>query len=799
MENNYLSYQATADQGLHHRQGSPHQGYHGYRQLAPSAMDSAMQINRPTMNGSNATRIASSPSRHARQSSVRSIQSSPRMLQSSPRLQRTGTPTSLVGRAAYSMSPPPPFDTVLRSSQRTAEPHAVDDPNLPSRNFNDRDIDDAYVKFILYANPGVPRHVDTTELRRVFRAPPRSDGKSFSIYTLWQLIRKLENKELKTWSQLAIELGVEPPSTKKGQSAQKIQQYAVRLKRWMRAMHIDAFFEFCLGKPHRYYTELPTAAANSSEEGRDGVPLEEDLALRALMPEWRPKRGRKKNEEKESDSNMEQPVAKRPHLDTHHSAADYDGLGAHSAIFPGSSAPWTAYPDEINQNGWTMASALPHHPNIPPTANANMFLGRAGFDFPRYRRDLSPAGYPQSAVTLSTREPETVINEPQSAIIPSSSSKARSSRRRHGPAVSSAWHSKGNASSGKQRGRPPAPKNAHDELESAAPSDSRTNGYANSTSNPHETQAAPHSATLHPPPQSLPQSQTRPNKLQLQVPEHQGGPVRLATPPRVVVNGTGHLRRSSADYFRNPEEEDEDIESVVIEQQRPLETRREDDFTIEDVARSFATRLLRVKIIGRPVGLSVGEANMVASKAVLSICGDGPSSGPRAGRTLAIKCAIILGVEKEMGIPSTSNMENESHLSVRSVFQHADGSISRSWKSNNSTTNNAKGFYNYTISIDTNSSSTFSSNIQIRDLIVPAQIPSNIMEDDFSNLREQIKSLSEVPASAIEPPTAINGEQDAVDDAWRQRFLDVRRDEKVAEEKLRRLKRLMLEVVMGSE
>ena len=717
------------------------------------------------------------------------------MIQSSPRFQRTGTPTSAVGRAAYSMSPPPLYDSSSRVAQRTVE------PDLPSRDITDSNIDDAYVRFILYANPGVPRDVDTTELRRVFRAPPRSDGKSFSIYTLWELIKKLENKELKTWSQLAIELGVAPPSAEKGQSAQKIQQYAVRLKRWMRAMHIDAFFEFGLGKPHRYYTELPTAAANASEEGRDGVLLEEDLALRALMPEWRPKRGRKKNEEKESD-NTEQTASKRLHTDSQHSAIEYDGLGMHSAIFPGSAQPWSAYPDEISQDGWGMSSAMPQGQNVPTNIDPNIFQGRPGFDFPRWRRDMSPSKYPKSAVTLSHRQPETVANEPQSAITPSSSRKKSQSRRRHGPAVSSAWPSKGNTSSGKQRGRPPAQK--PDEPQSILPPNGKSDGRLRSTPpTQHENQANHHANTPQPSTRTVQLPQTRPNKLQLQVPERLGGPVRLATPPLVLVNGSGHLRRNSVDYFRNPEGEDEDGDSVVVHEQGQADAMPNNDFTIEDVARAFAARLLRVKIIGRPVGLSVEEANMVATKAVLSICGDAAGSMPRSSNILAMKCVIILGVEKDMGISSIIATTNDSHLSVRSVFQNADGSVSRARKANkNDNTNGTKGFYNYTISIDTtNPSNNFSSNIQIRDLVVPALLPSsNGMEEDFSSLREQIKTLSEVPASAVEPPTAINGDAgEGLEEAWRQRFLDVRRDEKVAEEKLRRLKRLMLEVVMGSE
>jgi hypothetical protein len=101
---------------------------------------------------------------------------------------------------------------------------------LPSREVTDDSIDDAYVAFIMYCNPNVPASADSSELRKTFRAPPRSDGKNFSIYVLWELIRKLDRKELKTWIQLAIELGVEPPSIEKKQSTQKVQQYAVRLK-----------------------------------------------------------------------------------------------------------------------------------------------------------------------------------------------------------------------------------------------------------------------------------------------------------------------------------------------------------------------------------------------------------------------------------------------------------------------------------------------------------------------------------------------------------------------------------------
>ena len=102
--------------------------------------------------------------------------------------------------------------------------------SLPSRQVDENSIDDAYAQYILYCNPTIPLDVDTTELKKGFRAPPKSDAKTFSPFTLYNLVSQLENKEIKTWTELVLKLGVEPPDATKNQSTQKVQQYAVRLK-----------------------------------------------------------------------------------------------------------------------------------------------------------------------------------------------------------------------------------------------------------------------------------------------------------------------------------------------------------------------------------------------------------------------------------------------------------------------------------------------------------------------------------------------------------------------------------------
>ena len=48
--------------------------------------------------------------------------------------------------------------------------------------------------------------------------------------TGWMIFKKFHQKEIKTWTELTITLGVEPPDPSKDESSQKVAQYGVRLK-----------------------------------------------------------------------------------------------------------------------------------------------------------------------------------------------------------------------------------------------------------------------------------------------------------------------------------------------------------------------------------------------------------------------------------------------------------------------------------------------------------------------------------------------------------------------------------------
>lgn len=106
----------------------------------------------------------------------------------------------------------------------------VESPTLPDRHVNSSTIEDAYVSFIFYCNPALPLDSDTESLREAFRTPPKSGGKVFSTFAVFELVRKFYQREIKTWTELTTTLGVEPPDLAKDESAQKVAQYGVRLK-----------------------------------------------------------------------------------------------------------------------------------------------------------------------------------------------------------------------------------------------------------------------------------------------------------------------------------------------------------------------------------------------------------------------------------------------------------------------------------------------------------------------------------------------------------------------------------------
>ncbi|KAI9803937.1 MAG: hypothetical protein M1833_000218 [Piccolia ochrophora] len=596
----------------------------------------------------------------------------------------------------------PRFASTPQSQQRSSlTSYTPLDRSLPSRDLTDDTIDDAFVSFIFYCNPSVPLATDSAELRRGFRAPPRSDGKTFSTFTLLELIRKLESKEIKTWTQLAIQLGVEPPSAEKGQSTQKVQQYAVRLKRWMRAMHIDAFFEFCLGKPHGYYTQVPPPEAPFPEFGRDGVPLEEDLALRALRPESRPKRGRRKTEDKDTDSERGTPV-KRPQLDTSVATADMSSFNsAHSSLFRDSGLPSTAQTDDLDRyvnhlDPWTAASTItPGSINTAGSTQTSTPMtasGGAGGQHFRWRLNIREGNTPttpnpNSAMTpASAFPPDSAVDDLDSALTPSSASSRSRARRRHGPAVSSAWPSGGNPATGKLRGRPPSNRSVRDGPFSTFPANPKTREGpvidlqgATPASTPisgHEDSRGPSHRFPFSPRESSPLQQqvvSKPGALHLQVPQHLGGPVHVATPTVVVNGGSEQSTPPPVDTTDNLDSGHREGSPGSVGGQQPRST---PDYKLVDVIRILAGKLMVAAVMGGDPTFDYNLGKKVAAQALEDI--RATSSPSATGDDFLAECVTWFGLGGDFGcLPTlkTSMKDLRIHTSRESISSSGSSAV----------------------------------------------------------------------------------------------------------------------------
>ncbi|KAI6778797.1 ARS-binding protein-like protein [Emericellopsis cladophorae] len=393
--------------------------------------------------------------------------------------------------------------------------------SLPTRDVTPETLEEAYVAFIFYCNPAVPRHYDSTPLREAFRATPKHLGKVFDVWTIFQLVRRFYAKDIKTWTELIITLGVEPPDLAKEESSQKVTQYGVRLKKWMNSLRVKSFFEYLMGTPNDYWTNIPSTIGG---EPRDGVAVEDDMALRALLPHLRPRRGRKRPSERELDT----PVSARPRL------SPASGMEPTS----GTLTPWPR--SEENDMGPDQVHSA-HPATTGPSEEA-----RGAY-----------AHWPASAATPTARH----------GFWDETSTPTSGPRQRRGPKnVSSAWRL-GPEDNGKARGRPPVNRTPVEDSPFAYRSWQPPPAHMAADAQPHTPPVmgrdiAPGPATDHPGAAQVPLSDRacsesqRPQRpsISLQVPERSGGNVRLATPPPpplaphppgVVVSEHPEMRRTA--------------------------------------------------------------------------------------------------------------------------------------------------------------------------------------------------------------------------------------------------------------
>lgn len=295
-------------------------------------------------------------------------------------------------------------------------------------------------------------------------------------------------------------------------------------------MHVKAFFEYLMNITNDYWTKIPHDPNPVSTPIRDGVAVEDDMALRALLPHIRPKRGRKRPEADDVGASP----AQKQRLSPQSAVEDYRQAPQD---------PWSGHPDG-------RASAVPT--SRPHTLSS----------WSQSESLQTPVGrWPQSAATPTTRGSfwDDAL-EPQSAAAPSKSKLA--SHRRGAKNVSSAWKTAGQDPAVRSRGRPPINRTPVEEpgqhpMQNWPPSTQEGSPGSAHYSRPHlsphphsheqyQTSDGHHSSNGH---STTPEyrhgggqqtdqqhfalDESRPSRpnISLQVPDRPGSSVRLATPP----------------------------------------------------------------------------------------------------------------------------------------------------------------------------------------------------------------------------------------------------------------------------
>lgn len=546
----------------------------------------------------------------------------------------------------------------------------------------------------------------------------------------------------------------------------------------MRAMHVDAFFEFCLGHPHPYYTQLPPSGPFVSES-RDGVPLEEDLALRALVPQWKPKRGRKRADERELE---EDKAAKRPQLDTSVAGLQPRGFSSHSIPFPQSAIPFSAYPTE--EDPWMTASS-----SFPPPGASDQQGHDLHWRLPE--RETSPAGYPQSAIIPRGNQPSDAIMsaEPRSAVTPSSGEKARA-RRRHGPAVSSAWPSSNGAIAGKGRGRPPNKTSTSGSFSTFQVSSSRDSSQV-----PQPNVAQPSPLVVHDDPpnavsnstfsqSSIPANQGRPGKLQLQVPQHQGAPVRLATPPTLLVNGVNgaivpQVQGPHESHPANSLDNVRHISGFAEPEVAPTDMR----ISLEDIIRTLSNELLRIRVTGRPAPITPQEARVLASALVISM------SNMYSHLPCSLPSTLLsfqLGIGHHFGFPT-----NSQH-SITVATEHAANNTTVAGRPGST---EPLGSTRYTVTFEYNASSRFSLQVVLSNSDTGTAPSGNLSQAPApSHTLNELDHTHDLPDFGLEDDDLSHSVSDAT---WKQRYMRLRTQMQKKERSLSQYKRRIVESVMA--
>ncbi|PNS20482.1 hypothetical protein CAC42_5932 [Sphaceloma murrayae] len=504
-------------------------------------------------------------------------------------------------------------------------PHSEVGRSMPDRHVTRDSITEAYVQFILFCNPAYPDDVDIATLRETFSTPPTSNKKSFATFDIYVLVRRLhEYDNIRTWQQLAIELGVDPGTGDDGSGSQRVPQYIVRLKRWMKVSHVDAFFQYLMGRNHEYFTDIPPLSDPHPSEGRDGVLPGEDLALRALDPRLRPRRGRKRLEATMEDL----PPAQRHTFQT--LPDDRRALfGTPISAIPRSAIPVSAIADRFHDPWSSISTHFPSTMGLSATEPRSAFSAFAAdprldhMPTPTITNRLNKWASAATASTSSHSSGQPMTPHPhmqqQSPLLNHQSPRMRYLS---SPRMTEPHQQMKQGISSPSQVRPPRPSPSGAQAAKAAEAATRAASglglsalETNFSIPPAPIADQPNSAVSA----ASTSSRRERQRLQLQVPKHTGGVVRLMTPPapsmRQGPSSAGEESESVTRAEAGAIGSDGRVSDTIEAAGRSATIVDQDDIRriLEGLKRSLAADLLRGEMRGRMTKMLGKEAKRLAA------------------------------------------------------------------------------------------------------------------------------------------------------------------------------------------